>query len=477
MLKYCITLFLLVTITFCVASTTGKYDIGNFKPTDLLDYSLSPYINHNSSYQSVKDNGYSFYLNNQIAIYGSLILDKSKFNLSIYSNNNATLGSAKYTYPYYKSNYKETSWSTGYSTKNQIEYRRYTKFLFVGAEYICSNSWSRINNDIDNNHDFGNESHDGKGYALYNKLSGIIGSGRLYQCQEAYLAWYYFKELDKNGCLNRQYNETDINKMASKFYELRSLHEIDYRIRYVKKATILLDELKSQGYVIDSSETKASAILMELWQEGLNADRLVGTRFQAKPFVTFYHDKETNDFDYEYEPYMDEHNFNRFKHDEKGMELVLQNERPYHNIFQLSTKASIKQGWFESLYEEDSSDTLKIKWHSFTHLYGEYTVSCYPDCRSHVSLGINSNYKFNNLYEDQSAKMKTPIKSQFSTAFITDVQKFDLNVKLSAYYLLTYRISINGSITGTFEHQMIKDQPTAQQISLSSYFYISYRLF
>ncbi len=478
-MKVILSLIITCTILSTLSGTSIGYDIGNFRPMDLQEYSLAPYISNNTEYVDVKGYGYGSGQDNGLSLKGLLKLVKPNHELLVSTDDNALMTASKnsnYLSSYYKnSKYGQKSifysydilWQKGLSSSNQIEYRKYNDKHFVGLEF--TNSYEYSDSKEKDAYSF-SENVLVKYWSLQNSLAAAIGVGRLYECQEAYTAWYFFKELEKNGFLNKQYTAEDIDEIATTLYKLRSLHEIDSRRNYVTKATILMDELKSKEYIRAGTDTKAAATLMELWQQGDKAERLTGTRCEIKPFISIT-DYVRKDI-FEYEDSNTSESMERFYQFDGGMELALRYERPFHNIFQMSSKLSLEQGFYDSFYKEDYDGTTRVNWKPFTHINAYYTISCYPDCRSHISLGMNSHYFIKNL---SSAQLSGDYLSFLWYRDYT--QQFDTSVALNTNYLITSRLYLNGNISGAFKHMRRIDDFVYQPSSFNASLNLEYRIY
>ncbi len=459
-------------IIMCALNTAlCGYNIGNFKHTDLVDYYLTPRLNNNTSYQNFLSSRDNFSFNNRISIDGSLNISKPKFDLLINSYEAASYNTSRNDYPHSSSYHSNRGWNEQLSSNNKIEYKSYKNDLFAGFEF--TNTCEMNKNDSDQESYYSINSHNShqRDWDFVNQIAGTFGYGRLYECQESYLSWYFFNELGKNGCLSRQFTDQDIDELALVLYQLRSIHMIDPRAIFVRKSTLLLDDLKSKDYVNSSSETKATSILMDLWLRGNNETRLTGTRFEVKPFLSFYNDKHNRRYEYVDQP--DDTNIYNFYHAEGGMELVARDELPLNNIFQLSREMSVKQGWFDFFADNDEVDTIQDHKKPFTDLQATCTISCYPDCRSLIALNVSPRYQINNMEEIQT-RVK---KSMYNNGFVSEASRFDLNTSLGATYQISSRMDLTCKLSGTLNHVHNKDSSVYQLENLSSYINLNYRLY
>jgi hypothetical protein len=464
-----------IMVVSMLGATDFNYDIGNFRPTDLSVYSLSPNLTNSSFYGYNEKNNHNYSISNQLTIRGIVTKDKPDYYFHFDSGNYPSYSSSKTTSTTeFNGIYRSRNWSPGFYSVNAGQYRKYINKFNYGADFDGFYSQDRINSV--NEDSTSSSEYKLTQWEISNQLSGVIGYGRIYQCQEAYLAWYTLNELDKNACLNREFSNADVEDMATVFYQLRSLHEIDSRISYRKKVTKLLDYLKAKEYLNPSSETKAMAILLELWQNSYV--RSVGTKLEAKPFIMVESIKESrrtnyndNYGDYNSSSYMD-----RYYYAKSGLELLFTYEKPYHNVFQLSSHAEIQQGWYDAFFKDEMSDSLQFKHKPYTHLYADYAIAYYPDNRSRIALSINSGMWFNNLFEAETQKFYKSMSQTYSGTFINQSQRFDAGLSLDTSYQLTYCMSVYTKLTGNYTNQKTEGKSEWHKISFNSYLNISYRL-
>jgi len=468
-------LLIAVMVVGMLGATDYNYNIGNFRPTDLSEYTLTPYYSGNSSYGYTWKNYSSYNMNNQIYLRGIVTKEKPGHYIYFDTDLRPRYSSSKVTNTQTDNGvYHARSWSPGFEAYNTATYRKYNNQFFWGGDFAGSYYQNRNNSTTKDTVSY--SEYQNNHWNISNQLSGAIGYGRMYQCQEAYLAWYALNELDKSACLNCEFSNESVDDMATMFYNLRSLHEIDFRIIYREKAAKIMDYLKAKGYVHPSSESKAMAILLELWQNGNNIKRLVGTKLEVKPFImaesikesTRWHENQRDRLVYGY--------CNRYYYAKGGLELLFTNERPYHNVFQLSSRAGIQQGWYDGFYKEKSVDSLEFDRKPFTHLYADYAVAYYPDNRSSITLIANSGMWFNNLFEVDGQKAYKGMRDIYTGKFVNQSQNFNASLSLDGNYQLTYRMTVNATLTGSYSHQKVKDEPVWQKKGISTYINLRYQL-
>jgi hypothetical protein len=471
-------LVIAVMLISVLGAADVKYDIGNFRPTDLTEFSFYPSLNSYSFYGYSDKHSNSSNNQNQLNLSGKFAKEKPGYYLSLYSSSSPLLNSEKSTYITSYNGVNHTrSWSVGFTSENKVEFRKYFGKISLGGAFDSNYSQRRYNytrKDSVSHSDSQNNRWD-----ITNQLTASIGYGRIYECREAYIAWDTFKELDKNALLSRQYTSADIDEMAVMFYQLRSLVQFDSHKKYRQKVATLIDFLKVKGYLKAGSETNATAMLLDMWQTGSYSNRYVGTKVEAKPFAAIKTSKNATHDDYYYIDDNDSFrsDFDRSYYAKYGLELKFSDERPVLNVLQCSTNISAVQGWYNAFYQEPLIDSLNFHEKPFTHLFADYTLAYYPNNVSRIALKANTGLWIDNLMEVESFKTIKDISEIYTSKFVQHSQKFDTGLSLEANYQITYSLSAMASINGTYTRQKNDDDFAWQKRNLNTNLRLSYRLY
>jgi len=390
-MKTALLIIVFLSLWMGLCAVEAEYDIGTFKPLGLLEYSLTPYLSDFQDYQYYQKESNLNYLYTNLRLPGSLLWDNEKHYLKVDVSIRPGYTRSKHTV-----NYDFPTGINDIKSENvelyedaSAEYRNYSGMIFYGASLISS--MTNTNEKYKQNSDLSLYTRNNTSQQNANQLSLAMGYGRIYQCQQAYTAWIAMQELSKYDCLRKPYTSEDINNLANMLYSLRNFRELDDDKNYRHKVKQLIDYLITQVYPREGSETKAIAILLNTWSRGSSV-RLVGTKIEAKPFAYIKNQKEkrndvTDNVDTLWTDSASETTKNSY-YAKGGLELSLAFQRPYHNVFQLSSNTNIQQGWFDAFLKENGGDSLRVIKKPFSFMKEEIALSYCPNNRSSLTLSF-----------------------------------------------------------------------------------------
>ncbi len=464
-MKLCVLVFATLLFVFVLNATDIDYDISHFKPTDLLDYSLIMGYSNSAGYSIPLADYKSSYLANALGFNGNIIKEKKDYKLSISSYFYPSHSIRNSQYPNGDQSNKETRTYARLHWENDITYKRYWDKLFT--EFGVSEEYDYATDKARYEHPLSVDKFTIREYELWSTYSISIGLGRLYESQEAYLAWYIFKELDKNECLKPDYTSASIDSLASVLYKLRSVHVIDPYQKTRAKMTALIDYLKSTGYVDSSKESRAIAILIQLWQVNGN-QRLTGAEIAITPSSSTYNTKRTRNSNND-----DYHDSATSYYGTHNVTLSFRYEKPIHTIFQLQHQTTLSQLWDDYTGHSDS-DSSSYHWLPYTRFYTTSSFTWYPDFRSSATFRLNGGYQYKNIMDYIIVGNTENTKS---SGLRGKDRVLDCTAQLAYSRFLTERTSCNARLTGNYEWQRVEQAPLKQEKSIGFDFIINYSLF
>lgn len=454
------------------------YDISKFHPTDILSYSLSAGYSNDSGYNFTKADYAIYNLSNNLSLNGEIYKQRRNYLWSLSSYDSGVITKSHNVQYYDKADTKTDRFNTGYSTNKEASYTHYWGNLFIGG--TAYTSINLAHNEYESQQDTLKSTDNSNSTYWNTTFSGSFGLGRLYECQEAYTAWYIYRDLDKNNCLSRQYTATDIDSLAYKLFELRTLYGIDPDMLDRKKTTLLLEYFKSTHNLIPETEPKAYAILLQLWKSSYT-QRLVGTKIEIIPAINLANYKQTHHYDYdEQHHHSDTKNYNAIQ----GVELFINYERPIHNVYQLRGQFYAVQNWIEGFSRPETHDSTYTNLAPYTHLDASGIFAWYPDYRSELALNINANFKYKYFNDSDPTLRNAPLnpkpnpkpKDNVSESLPKE-QRFELDVSLSYKRNLTNRTTARATLSYQQSHYRGSGYPVTQTKDVSLYAYLNYRLF
>lgn len=439
-LSMCI-LVAVLFVTAIGAADTG-YDIGSFRPADLLEYSLSPRFTHNSSYFTHARETNLFTLGNALLLGGTITKETPGYRYALDTSNSSSHSNISNTYPEDGDTESKSASSSIYTT-NKAEYKRYFTPFFIGGGVVSSVSYHSQKQIY--YYDDGAATYLSTESEILHSLTGNLGCGRMFDCSEAYLAWYYFQELAESDCLSRTITAADTDKLAWAFYHIRSVHEIDFSERNRRQATLVLDCLQDLNCLKPGAESQAMAILLDVWMMSGKLSRQTGIQLEIKPNVHIASTKEkysapdANEVTDTHHSYTDD------------LVIRFNYEHPIRNVFQ-SSAAIGARGLIN-----DQSDYTAV-----------YTFTYYPDNRSSIYWVADSEMI---MSQHQQTDALLPVK------FTDKYQRFTLDLSMHASYHLTYRLTASGEVGCQFLHQRHTGHAVYQSKGIATSLNLSYRLY
>jgi hypothetical protein len=455
------------------------YDISKFHPTDLLEYSLSAAFNNISGYDYQQSDDNSFSLNNSVSLSGGINKQRRDYLWYLNSDNRINYYNLREKYIDEDIAFDNKRLSHSYTASVSAGYTRYWHALFLGG--TASVYFIPSENEYKTEHDTGDYTDKSSNLYWQTGFSVPIGMGRLYQCQEAYLAWYIYRELDKNNCLARQYEAADVDALAKQLFELRTMYGIDPDTLYRKKAALLLDYFQASAFIADNAQSKALAILFQMWGSS-NRIRLTGTQIKIIPSTNMsnYHQHDNN-----YYPGGNNHSSSTGYEAKNMVEIYFNYERPIRNVFQLRSQLYVQQGWLDEFGRSSNFESNRTNWTPYSHFDASGIFSWYPDYRSELAFGLNANFKYKNLNDNDPAltvtRSQTPKPNPKSKAVYNKTlpkeQMFDLDIALIYSRSLNNRTAASISLTYEQYHYKEQGNPVEQDKDVSLNASVSYRLF
>jgi hypothetical protein len=464
-MKVILLIFVSVFCFLLLNAANPDYDISKFRPVNLTDYNLVMGFGSNGGYSFPNKDYRQSSFNNGCGFSGNAVKESERYKVAFSTYFNPTYGVSNSHFDDMYDLDGELRTSTNLHFNNELTYRRFWNMFFaeagIGEEY--TNSIDKLKYTYPEE-DFKQTIHE---YRLSTDYSLSVGLGRLYECQEAYLAWYIYKELDKNACLKQQYNAQAIDSLANVLYKLRSVHIIDPFQKIRVKMTTLIDYLQASGYVDEEKESKATAILIQLWQVN-GTQRLTGFELAITPASDIYNTNRTVNTN------NDEDNPDNTSYSAThSLCLSFTFQKPIHTIFQLQSQAILTQYWLDYFRHSDY-DSTDANWLPYTRFNASSSFSWYPDFQSSAKFLVTGVYLYRNLDYIGGTNGKNNDKLYYISH---KDRSLTINTQLIYTRNLTNRTSCSASISGNYYWLRLKNQAHSQNKSVGCSLGFNYYLF
>lgn len=454
--------FLLLLPLFCRAESV--YDIGDFHPTDLRQYSLSPNFYNTTEYTSLTNKHAHDRYYNALSLNGEFRRETPGYSCIIKPQ---ISGMFEAYDSYYSQDTKDRE--TELTGILSAAYRKYDGLKFWGADYN-----NNFFTDDRKEHIYRPGDDNDTDYVIHskyfkNQISLATGYGRQYECQDAYKAWYYLQALNQKGCLQRQVTAEDIGALTDVLYGIRSVNKVDSREEYILQSEALITHLQSTDYIKPGMQAKATSVLMELWQRGDDTIRLVGTKVELSAMGSVLNYRRKSTFDNimrSDDPPL------RYYEADTGVKMLFSYEKPLRNVFQLSSQISLMHGWADVFVDEETFP-VNNTWKPFTQVEGKTGISYYPDCRMVYSADLYGRV-LDNIYQDYTVY---PYTTMIYPDRFGDLRIYNASLTLGAKYQFSPRLAINGILSGSYEYHKIYHVDFHQSRDINLQLDASYKIY
>jgi len=217
-----------------------------------------------------------------------------------------------------------------------------------------------------------------------------IGYGRVEEVQDAWLATYILKGLQKNGKLIRTPTEEEILEFSTLISQLKNERFFDARLQKIKEIEEVDKFLQSRN-LIDQADARYFTIVNDNWDHAATQIRRAGNRlsFLINPSIL------SSDGFYEIDDYSTITTRENIRTEYKVQaQLTYVNEKPVNLYWQQSFSVLLSGNYMQGLYNysiDGFNEKSEVKSPQINSRIN-YSLRYYPNTRTILIIGANINF-------------------------------------------------------------------------------------
>ena len=420
-------LILLTLVLWCTVSSFSQnknFDLSKYKLPDIKRHQLDLSFNLGGGQNNYTEN-------DEVDIRNKHFNSEAFFDYNFYFNsrkkiiNSTTSLSPSFLYK------KEKEGSTIEDTNRESEIHFNTKcessffqneknlFLHIAPELILVHSKEKSKRNSETNFDYT--------YNSFEASVGLgIGKGRLEPVSDLWQSYFILESLNKDGLLNRELNESDIEEFATLSSQLKNKRFFDYRLRKIEEMKAL-DSLLHNQQLITNTNINYFTILNDYWSFANVSDRYSGSeiKFISTPRFYSWSNKNSNS----------------------------QNDRD-ESFFDITSKISFKNSkqinlfWERNLWCEVSSRNILDREEDTANdfLSGSigFEYNYFPNFRTSIQSGLSVTARESNVYSNGDLLKKWINETYLHSSinyYISPQLRLSGTIGLSYINKLNYRLT------------------------------------